>query len=134
MKTVKKILMVLCILVIIVGMFILGRNGLNYQEGYTQNILLETAKQYTVFMAISTVIILVYFAIRYNKQGVVKVIVTSVLGILGAMAFVHALFAIIKMPITRIFFPIMLATYVSSIIVLTTSFEENTWIHKIKNP
>ncbi len=126
MKTVKKILMVLCILVIIVGMFILGRNGLNYQEGYTQNILLETAKQYTVFMAISTVIILVYFAIRYNKQGVVKVIVTSVLGILGAMAFVLALFAIIKMPITRIFFPIMLATYVSSIIVLTTSFEENT--------
>lgn len=103
MKTVKKILMVLCILVIIVGMFILGRNGLNYQEGYTQNILLETAKQYTVFMAISTVIILVYFAIRYNKQGVVKVIVTSVLGILGAMAFVLALFAIIKMPITRIF-------------------------------
>ena len=134
MKTVKKILMVLCILVIIVGMFILGRNGLNYQEGYTQNILLETAKQYTVFMAISTVIILVYFAIRYNKQGVVKVIVTSVLGILGAMAFVLALFAIIKMPITRIFFPIMLATYVSSIIVLTTSFEENTGIHKIKNP
>ena len=126
MKTVKKILMVLCILVIIVGMFILGRNGLNYQEGYTQNILLETAKQYTVFMAISTVIILVYFAIRYNKQGVVKVIVTSVLGILGAMAFVLALFVIIKMPITRIFFPIMLATYVSSIIVLTTSFEENT--------
>lgn len=126
MKTVKKILMVLCILVIIVGMFILGRNGLNYQEGYTQNILLETAKQYTVFMAISTVIILVYFAIRYNKQGVVKVIVTSVLGILSAMAFVLALFAIIKMPITRIFFPIMLATYVSSIIVLTTSFEENT--------
>ena len=126
MKTVKKILMVLCILVIIVGMFILGRNGLNYQEGYTQNILLETAKQYTVFMAISTVIILVYFAIRYNKQGVVKVIVISVLGILGAMAFVLALFAIIKMPITRIFFPIMLATYVSSIIVLTTSFEENT--------
>ena len=134
MKTFKKILIVLCILVIIVGMFILGRNGLNYQEGYTQNILLETAKQYTVFMAISTVIILVYFAIRYNKQGVVKVIVTSVLGILGAMAFVLALFAIIKMPITRIFFPIMLATYVSSIIVLTTSFEENTWIHKIKNP
>lgn len=126
MKTFKKILMVLCILVIIVGMFILGRNGLNYQEGYTQNILLETAKQYTVFIAISTIIILVYFAIRYNKQGTIKVIATSVLGILGAMALVLAIFAIAKMPITRIFFPIMLTTYVSSIIVLTTNFEENT--------
>lgn len=126
MKTFKKILMVLCILVIIVGMFILGRNGLNYQEGYTQNILLETAKQYTVFIAISTIIILVYFAIRYNKQGIIKVIATSALGILGAMALVLAIFAIAKMPITRIFFPIMLTTYVSSIIVLTTNFEENT--------
>lgn len=126
MKIAKKILMVICILLIIVGMFILGRNGLNYQEGYTQNILLETAKQYTVFMAISTIIILVYFAIRYNKQGIIKVIITSVLGILGAMALVLAIFAIAKMPITRIFFPIMLTTYVSSIIVLTTNFEENT--------
>lgn len=126
MKTFKKILIVLCILVIIVGMFILGRNGLNYQEGYTQNILLETAKQYTVFIAISTIIILVYFAIRYNKQGIIKVIATSALGILGAMALVLAIFAIAKMPITRIFFPIMLTTYVSSIIVLTTNFEENT--------
>ena len=126
MKIAKKILMVICILLIIVGMFILGRNGLNYQEGYTQNILLETAKQYTVFMAISTIIILVYFAIRYNKQGIIKVIITSVLGILGAMALVLAIFAITKMPITRIFFPIMLTTYVSSIIVLTTNFEENT--------
>ena len=126
MKTLKKILIVLCILVIIVGMFILGRNGLNYQEGYTQNILLETAKQYTVFIAISTIIILVYFAIRYNKQGIIKVIATSALGILGAMALVLAIFAIAKMPITRIFFPIMLTTYVSGIIVLTTNFEENT--------
>lgn len=126
MKIAKKILMVICILLIIVGMFILGRNGLNYQEGYTQNILLETAKQYTVFIAISTIIILVYFAIRYNKQGIIKVIATSALGILGAMALVLAIFAIAKMPITRIFFPIMLTTYVSSIIVLTTNFEENT--------
>lgn len=126
MKTVKKILMILCVLVIVAGMFVLGRNGLNYKEGYSKNILLDTAKQYTVFMGISTAVILIYLAIRYNKQGVVKVLTTSVLGIVGAMAFVLAIFAIIKMPITRLFFPIMLATYVSSIIVLTANFEENT--------
>lgn len=126
MKTVKKILMILCILVIIVGMFILGKNGLNYQNGYSKNILLETARQYTIFVAISTAIILIYFVIRYNKQGIVKVIVTSILGILGGVAFVIAILAISKMPITRIFFPIILATYVSSIIVLASNFEENT--------
>ena len=126
MKTVKKILMVLCILVIIVGMFILGRNGLNYQEGYTQNILLETAKQYTFFIAISTAIIVIYYVIRYSKQGIIKVLVTSILGILGAMALMLAILAITRMQINRLFFAIMLTTYVSSIIVLSSNFEENT--------
>lgn len=79
MKTVKKVLMILCILVIIVGMFILGKNDLNYQNGYSRNILVETAKQYTMYIGISTAVILVYFVIRYSKQGIIKVIVTSIL-------------------------------------------------------
>lgn len=126
MKTVKKVLMILCIIVIIVGMFMLGKNDLNYKSGYSRNILLETAKQYTWYITISTAIILIYFAIRYSKQGSIKVIATSILGILGAMLFVLAILAITRMQVNRFFFPIMLTTYVSSIIVLSSNFEENT--------
>ncbi len=126
MKLIKKILMIICVLVIIVGMFILGKNGLNYQEGYSRNILLETAKQYTFFIAISTAIIVIYYVIRYSKKGIIKVLVTSILGILGAMALMLAILAITRMQINRLFFAIMLITYVSSIIVLSSNFEENT--------
>ena len=126
MKLIKKILMIICVLVIIVGMFILGKNGLNYQEGYSRNILLETAKQYTFFIAISTAIIVIYYVIRYSKKGIIKVLTTSIFGILGAMALMLAILAITRMQINRLFFAIMLTTYVSSIIVLSSNFEENT--------
>lgn len=126
MKVVKKVLMVICILVIIVGIFMLWKNGLNYADGYTQNILLETAKQYTIFVAISTVVILIYFMIRYSKKGVGKVFATAILGIIGSLALVLAVIAITRMSVTRLIFPIMLATYVSSLIVLSANFEENT--------
>lgn len=125
MKTVKKILMIICVIIIAVGMFILGRQGLNYVDGYTQTILVETAKSYIMYVSIATAVVLVYLVIRYNKQGMVKVAVTSILGIAGAIAFVLAIMAIIKMPVTRLFFPIMLVTYVSSLIVLSSYFEEN---------
>ena len=117
MKTFKKILMILCILIIIVGMYMLGAKGLHYKQGYSKNMLIDTAKQYTVFAVMSTSIILIYFVIRYNKQGIIKVLATSILGILGAMILVLAVLAISRMEVSRFFFPIMLTTYVSSIIV-----------------
>lgn len=126
MKTFKKVLLIICVIIIAVGMFILGKNGLNYKEGYTQNILLETTKQYIPYLIISTVIILIYFAARYYKQNILKVIITVLLGILGACALALAVIAISRMAITRVFFGIMLVTYVSSIITLAANFEENT--------
>lgn len=126
MKTFKKILMVLCVIIIAVGMFILGRQGLNYVDGYSQKLLLDTVQDYTIYAAVASAIILVYLVIRYNKQGAVKVAVTSILGVVGAIAFTLAVMAIIKMPTNRFFFPIMLVTYVSSLIVISSHFEENT--------
>ena len=124
MKTVKKILLIICVLVIAVGMFLLGKNGLNYIDGYTKNILIDNAKQYANYIGIATIIVLLYYSIRYYKTGVLKILGTSILGIMGSIVFVLALMAIIRMPINRLFFPIMLATYVASIIALSANFEE----------
>ena len=121
MKIAKKILLAISIIIIVVGMFVLGRYGFNYANGYTKNILLETAKHYKFVASLSTAIILVYFVIRYNKQGVLKV-----LGILGTLLFALAVIAIVRMPVTKIFFPIILTSYVLSIIALSVNFEENT--------
>ena len=126
MKIAKKILLAITIIIIVAGMFVLGRYGLNYANSYTKNILLETAKNYTFVASLSTVIILIYFVIRYNKQGVLKVLATSILGILGTILFALAVIAILRMPVTKIFFSIILTSYVLSIIVLSANFEENT--------
>jgi len=125
MKTVKKILIIICVIIIAVGMFLLGRQGLNYVDGYTQNMLIETAKDYALYVGISTAVILVYLMIRYNKQGAIKVAITSLLSIVGAIALALAIIAIIKMPITRIFFSIMLVVYIASLIILSSHFEKN---------
>lgn len=126
MKTFKKILIIVYAIIIAVGIFMLVRSGLNYYENYTQHLLLETTKQYTLYIGISTAIILIYFAIRYYKKGVLKVLLISILGIVGTIIFVLAIMAILRMPITRLFFPIMLGSYVASIVAISAYFEENT--------
>ena len=125
MKIFKTILLIVCIIIITIGMFIFGRNGLNYIEGYSENTLIETLKTYVIQVSVSTIVILLYLAIRYNKQGVIKVLATSILGILGAIALVVAIIAISRMNVSRVIIPILLATYVSSIIILTAYFEQN---------
>lgn len=126
MKTIQKILIVVSLIVIIVGLLLLWKNGLNYIDGYSKKMLLKTINEYILYVGISTAIILLYYAIRYFKKGIIKVIATSVLGMLSSILFTLSLMSIIQMPINRLFFPIMLATYVASIIVLSASFEENT--------
>lgn len=126
MKTFKKILIIVYAIIIAVGIFMLVRSGLNYSENYTQHLLLETTKQYTLYIGISTAIILIYFAIRYYKKGVLKVLLISILGIVGTIIFVLAIMAILRMPITGLFFPIMLGSYVASIVAISAYFEENT--------
>lgn len=123
MKIFKKILMVICVIIIVAGIIALIKQGLNYADGYNQNMLLETAKDYAMYVGIATGVILVYLAIRYNKQGVIKVIATSILGIVGAIAIALSIIAIVKMPVTRIFFSIMLAVYAASLIILSSYFE-----------
>lgn len=124
MKTTKKILLICVIIIIIAGMFLLGKNGFNYADGYTKNILLDTAKTYIPYVGISTLIIIIYFAIRYYKQGIIKVLATSILGMLGAILFTISVITISKMPVTKIIFSIIIGTYVASILAITANFEE----------
>lgn len=124
MKTTKKILLICVVIIIIAGMFLLGKNGFNYADGYTKNILLDTAKTYIPYVGISTLIIIIYFAIRYYKQGIIKVLATSILGMLGAILFTISVITISKMPVTKIIFSIIIGTYVASILAITANFEE----------
>ena len=125
MKTMKKILLILCIIIIVIGMFILGRNGLNYVDGYSEGLLLGTIKSYTFYLIISTLIIVTYITIRYHKQGILKVLLTTILGVIGALLLAISIIAISRMDASRMIISELLITYVSSIIAITAYFEEN---------
>lgn len=125
MKTSKKILLVICVIIIVVGMFMIGRIGFNFVDGYNESNLIDILKSYSLFAGIATLIVLIYLGIRYSKQGVIKVLATSILGIVGAIALAVAIIAISRMPVNRIFFPIILTAYAASIIIITANFEQN---------
>jgi len=125
MKTMKKILIIISILIIIAGISVYAIMGFNYREGYSQSVLLETAKAYIPYLTISTIVILIYLMIRYSKQEVIKVILTSILGIIGAQVLVLSIITITRMPISKLIFAIVLAVYVTSIIAVSAKFEEN---------
>ena len=118
--------MIISILIIIAGISAYAIMGFNYKEGYSQSILLETTKAYIPYLIISTIIILIYLMIRYNKNGVIKVLLTSILGIIGAQAVVLSIITITRMPISKLIFAIALTVYVTSIIAVSAKFEEKT--------
>ena len=135
MKVLKKVLLVISLIIIAVGICLIIKNGFKYKEGYSKNVLIETAKQYTVYISVATGIIVVYYAIRYSKQGVAKVIATSILGILGASILVGFLISAVptgggvisEMLILTLFgFPtsaIGILAIIATIIPLITSFK-----------
>ena len=126
MKTIKKILLYISLIIIVIGMILLGKNGLRYAQGFTANILVDILKQYILYIGISTLLILIYLAIKYSKLGTLKVLAISILSIIGALALVIAIFTIANFYVSRIFISILLTTYVASIIILTAYFEEKT--------
>lgn len=125
MKLIEKILIIISIIILLAGISIYIISGFNYKEGFSQNILIETTKIYIPYLSITTVIILVYLIIKYNKQGAIKVGLISILGIIGTQLLLLSIIAIIRMPISKLIFAMNLMVYVASIIAISAKFEEN---------
>ncbi len=126
MRNLKTVLLILGVIIIVVGMFFLGRQGLNYTSDYSKDILISTAKAGLPYMLISTAVAVLYLTIKYNNQGIIKVFISTLLGIIGTILLVFAIFAISRIAVSRIFFSILFTAYVSSIMIITANFEENT--------
>ena len=83
----------------------------------TQNARLrDFLKPYVIPVTISTLAILVYYAIRYRKQGAIKVILKSGLTIVLAQAVLLSILAILRVPMGRLTAPLVLLVYATSII------------------
>lgn len=84
----------------------------------------DIVRPYIMPFAITTIIILVYMAIRYYKLGMMKILLETVALLIVAQATLLSVMAIARLPIGRITIPLVLAVYVLSLIVITTCFEK----------
>ena len=88
----------------------------------------DLIKPYIVTFAISTVLILVYIAIKYRKLGNSKVIIEVVLEVLLlivlAQVWLFDIIAITRYPIGRLTMPMVIAVYIFTVLAVTTKLEK----------
>lgn len=85
----------------------------------------DIVRPYLAPFAIATGIILVYMAIRYYKLGMVLTLGKTIAMLVIAQATLLSVMAIARIPIGRLTIPLVLATYVLSLVGMTTYFENN---------
>ncbi len=87
--------------------------------------LRDILKPYMLPFAISTLLILVYMGIRYKKQNVFKVILTSVIVIGVAQLLMFSIIAIARIPVGMFTLSYILVTYMLTVLGLVMKFEKD---------
>ena len=88
--------------------------------------LTDMAKQYTLFVAIATAAVLVYFVIRYKSLGLKKVLgKTIVIGSVVELLFI-SIVAIARIPVDKFVVTIAFAIYVGVLTFLNKKFIDET--------
>lgn len=124
--TIKILIIIAAVVTIAVGAYFLKSKGLNYPENgdYTQNNIMDEAENYIIQSSIAGAIVLIYMMIRFNKLGVIKIGIISLLIIVGVEALIVAITAIARLPINSLFFSALLLAFVASILILTSIYEK----------
>lgn len=84
----------------------------------------DLLKPYIVSFATSSILILVYVAIRYRKLGSTKTVLKVTFGMGVAQALLFSIIAITRIPIGKLTIPMVIAVYVFTLLVITTKLEE----------
>lgn len=86
--------------------------------------LIDVVKPYIVPLIASTILILVYMAIRFRKLGVGKVLTQAIALPVIAELLYFALIAITRYPVNRLLMPVAVVIYITILTVLTGMFEK----------
>lgn len=86
--------------------------------------LTDMAKQYILYTLIATIIVMIYFAIRYIKLGIVKVLGTSIAVVVISELLYMSIIAITRIAIDKIVIIAAFAIYILSLILLNKELEK----------
>lgn len=90
----------------------------------------DIVKPYITPFIISTVIILVYMAIRYRKIGILKILLKTIVTSVVAQVVLLSVIAITRIPVGRLTIPMIVTVYMLTLVGLTTNFEKKLEIKK----
>ena len=84
----------------------------------------DIIKPYIVPFMISTLIILVYMAIRYRKIGIIKTVLKTIIISVLTQLTLLSIMAIVRIPIGIITIPLVIIVYLLTLFGITTYFEK----------
>lgn len=85
----------------------------------------DIIKPYIIPFVVTTIIILGYLLVRYNKLNVLKVLIQSIGIIVLAQLILLCIMAITRMPIGKFTIPTVLLVYMVSTYICTTKFDKD---------
>ncbi|MDO5555329.1 MAG: hypothetical protein Q4G09_01345 [Clostridia bacterium] len=74
---------------------------------------------------ITTILILIYFIIKYKKIGMLKILAITLSTVIGVQLIYFSIYALTRIPVNEITMPISMLLFILSFIVLVESFEKS---------
>ena len=85
----------------------------------------DIIRPYLAPAIITSIIVVLYFTIRYKKLGVLKTLITTLLIIMGTQMVYLSIYAITRIPVNELEMPISMLILVLSFIVLAEIFDKD---------
>lgn len=97
--------------------------------------ILDMSRQYVLYVIIATIVILLYFVIKFSKLGKINVLKQSVMPLILAECLYMAIMAIVRFPLDKIVMLGALGIYMAILVVINNNFikEENEKKEKKKS-
>lgn len=86
---------------------------------------IDLISPYVLPSVITSVLVLIYFVIRYKKFGILKITIYTLTVLIGAQLLYLSIYAVARIPVNYWSMPISMIIYVLSIIGLSEFFEKN---------
>ena len=85
----------------------------------------DIIRPYLAPAIITSIIVVLYFTIRYKRLGVLKTLITTLLIIMGTQMVYLSIYAITRIPVNELAMPISMLILVLSFIVLAEIFDKD---------
>lgn len=91
----------------------------------------DILKQYVTSFIVTTVIILIYFAIKYKRLKSIKIILKTLFTLIVAEGLLFAVMAITRIPIGKLTASLVIIVYLLTVTILTNKYENK--VQEIKS-